>query len=137
MSPSEMFYSNDPEEMPTAIDWQNMYYASTAGEPVNFFAENATITNGPYDKKIVRLLPVKLTSHDVAEKFMVTPYNMPWVKNPVAYMQNGKINVVYDPINKPMVTEDDDAHLVYVRKPAPFATTRVDIITETINEEEV
>ena len=132
-----MFYSNNADELPSSIDWQNMYYSTTAGDPVNAFAENAVITTGPYDKKIVRLVPVKLTSHDVAERFMVTSYNMPWVKNPVAYMQDGKINVVYDPINKPLVSEEDDAHLVYIHKPAPFATTRIDIVTEVVDDEEV
>ena len=136
IDPYELFYSTNPDEMPTTIDWQNMYYSSTVGDPVNTFAESATVQNGPYDKKIIRVVPVKLTSHDVAEKFMVTPYNMPWVKNPVAYMQDGKINVVYDPINKPMVTSNDDAHLVYIHKPAPFATTVVDVTIEEVDGEE-
>ena len=136
LDPYELFYSDDEEEMPTEIDWQNMYYSSTVGDLVNQFAEGMTIQSSPYDKKIIRVVPVKLTSHDVAEKFMVTSYNMPWVKNPVAYMQDNKINIVYDPINKPMVGDDDDAHLIYIRKPAPFATTVVDITTTEVDGEE-
>lgn len=136
LDPGELIYSSNPEETPTAIDWQNMYYASTTADQVNTFSQQATIQNGPYDKKVIRVVPVKLTSHDVAEKFMVTPYNMPWVKNPVAYMQDGKINVVYDPINKPMVSSNDDAHLIYIRKPAPFATVTVDTETQEVNGEE-
>ena len=130
MDVSEMYYSTSNEEVPSSIDWQNMYFSSTVGDPVNTMAEMTNVFSGPYDKKPIRVVPVKLTSHDVAERFMVTSYNMPWVKNPVAYMQAGKINVVYDPINKPLVDTDDDAHLIYIRKPAPFATIKVDTITE-------
>ena len=135
MSVSEMFYSNNQEELPSAIDWQNLYYSSAIGDPVNSFLEASSTMVGPYDRKAIRLLPVKLTSHDVAEKFMVTAYNMPWVKVPVAYIQEGKVNIVYDPIKKPLVDSESAAHFVYVKKPAPFATTKEEI--EVVDEEEV
>lgn len=97
--------------------------------------EGSSATGGPYDKKVIRVLPVKLTSHDIAEKFMCTPYNMPWVKNPVAYMQDGKVNIVYDPIKKPLTDSSSAAHLVYIHKPAPFATIKEE--TEEVDGEEV
>lgn len=136
LDPTELFYGADTDDIPSGINWQNLYYSSTVGDIVNDVEEQSSGEGNPYDKKPVRLVPVKLTSHDVAEKFIVTPYNMPWVKVPVAYMQGGKIDIVYDPINKPMIDKDDDIHLVYVHKPTPFATT----VTETTvdeNEEEV
>ena len=81
-----MFYGGEGEEFPSTIDWQNLYYSSTVGDAVNSQFQPTATYAGPYDKKIIRVLPVKLTSHSVAEKFMATAYNIPWVKNPVAYM---------------------------------------------------
>lgn len=37
LDPGELIYSSNSEEMPTAIDWQNMYYASTTADQVNTF----------------------------------------------------------------------------------------------------
>lgn len=126
LDPNELFTGNS-EELPQQIDWNNLYYASTIGDQVNSIAEGlGNQVNGPYDNKIIRLVPVKLTSHDVAERFIVTPYNMPWVKNPVAYMESNTVNVVYDPINKPLVGSDNAVHFVYIKKPAPFATVTLD-----------
>ena len=127
---NELYYGN-PDEMPDQLDWRNLYYSSTIGDPINSIAENSTSTTGPYDKKQIRLLPVKLTSHDVAEKFLATPYNMPWVKQPVAYMQSNKISIIYDPIDKPLLDPGSAAHLVYIHKPALFAIERTEIVDGT------
>jgi hypothetical protein len=48
-----------------------------------------------------RLVPTRLTSHQMAEKFISTPYNMPWVKIPVCYIEDDSVYIVYDPVNKP------------------------------------
>ena len=69
---------------------------------------------------------MELTTHKIAEKFMCSPYNMPWVKNPVCYIEDGVVYAVYDPINKPVVEEGATAHLTYIRKPISF----VDSLTE-------
>ena len=74
-------------------------------------------TTHPYDGYDVRQLPVKLTSHDVAEKFIVTPYNMPWVKNPVAFMEYDDIYVVFDPVKKPAIKP---ASITYIKVPNKF-----------------
>jgi len=45
---------------------------------------------------------------------------MPWVKNPVNYIEGDTAFVVYDPVNKPSVSSDDVAHLSYIKYPKLF-----------------
>lgn len=73
--------------------------------------------DNPMDNYKERLLPVKLVTHDMAEKFFVTPYNMPWIKNPVAFIENNTIFVVYDPNNKPNL---DTINISYIKEPVKF-----------------
>lgn len=65
-----------------------------------------------------RPIPVRLVNHDIAENFMVSYSNMPWVKTPVCYIENDTITVVYDPLNKPKC---DQLQLTYIKKPNRFA----------------
>lgn len=57
----------------------------------------------PLDGYTVRKLPVKLLNHELAQNFFSTAYNMPWVKQPVSYIENDEIITVYDPINTPLI----------------------------------
>ncbi|MEE3484886.1 MAG: hypothetical protein VZQ98_11270 [Bacteroidales bacterium] len=93
---------------------------------LNYNVDAETEEELPYDTMTTRLLPMELTTHKIAEKFMCSPYNMPWVKNPVCYIEDGVVYSVYDPINKPVVEEEATAHLTYIRKPISF----VDSLTE-------
>ena len=86
---------------------------------------NQNIGENSYDQKSARILPTKLVTHEIAEKFMCTPYNMPWVKNPVCYIEDGVVYAVYDPINKPIVEEGATAHLTYIKKPKSFVLNLV------------
>jgi len=79
---------------------------------------NQTQENLPYDKQGTRLVPTKLVTHSMAEKFFNTPYNMPWVKIPVSFIEGHTGFVVYDPMNTPNIT--DKIHLSYIRKPISF-----------------
>lgn len=74
----------------------------------------------PYDGDQFRLVPMKITTHQIAEKFFNTPYNMPWVKIPVTYAEGDSMFVVYDPIKKPML--NSTAHLSYIRRPLSFVS---------------
>ena len=74
----------------------------------------------PYDNKTIRLVPIKLVPHYVAEKFFTTSYNMPWIKIPVCYIEQGVVYVVYDLLNKPFVEAGNRVHLTYVKKPNTF-----------------
>ena len=132
-NPAEGEYENqDPDIWVQHVDvyyGQNPFNSSTGSSTtVN------TVTSGhPYDKFITRLLPTKLVTHEIAEKFMCTPYNMPWVKNPVCYIEDGVVYAVYDPINKPVVEEGATAHLTYIKKPVAFVKdqTETDFTTTT------
>ena len=79
----------------------------------------------PYDGDQFRLVPMKIATHQIAEKFFNTPYNMPWVKIPVTYAEGDSMFVVYDPINKPML--NSTVHLSYIRKPLSFVQSLTEI----------
>ena len=53
----------------------------------------------------------------MATKFFTTPHNIPWVKDPVCYIEDKQIHVVYDPINQPKLSPID---VVYIKQPNPF-----------------
>ena len=72
----------------------------------------------PADKKYSRLVPIRLVTHSIAEKFFNTPYNMPWVKNPVCFIEGDVAFIVYDPINKPNI--NGKVHVSYIKKPESF-----------------
>ena len=65
--------------------------------------------------------PVKLIPHESAQKFFQTPYNQPWIKIPVCYVEDSKIIVLYDPENTPQTSEENSMYITYIKKPAPFA----------------
>ena len=71
----------------------------------------------PMDGENTRSLTAKMVNHDIAEKFYSSAYNMPWVKQPVFYLEDNKIYIVYDPINKPKL---DTASIMYIQKPNSF-----------------
>lgn len=91
------------------------------------------ITEGTTQSIVSYVVPVKLTSHDVAEKFMVTPYNKPWVKIPVAYMEGNKVEIVYDPVNKPSVGSGSSAYLTYIKKFAEFTSDSLEATSSSKN----
>ena len=62
--------------------------------------------------------PINLVNHDTAKKFFVTPYNKPWVKIPVCFIQNKQLCVVYDPIEYPSGV--NNAGLTYIKQPVKF-----------------
>lgn len=72
----------------------------------------------PADSNTTRDLPLNLVSHDVAKKFFSTAYNMPWIKEPVCYIEDSDIYVVYDPLNTPVLT--GNINVTYIKKPNTF-----------------
>lgn len=68
-------------------------------------------------------LPIKLVTHEAAQKFFVTAYNIPWIKTPVCYLENDKMYVVYDPVNTPVIDtvgDDSTVSVTYIKKPNTF-----------------
>ena len=72
------------------------------------------------DQEVLRRLPIKLVTHEIADKFIASPYNLPWVKIPVCYIEDKYIYVIYDSINKPEVSSSDDIYISYIKKPNTF-----------------
>lgn len=81
-----------------------------------------TVTGTPMDGQADRMVPVQLGSHQIASKFYSTAYNMPWIKTPLGYIEDNKLFIVYDPIDKPKMTDNkfDAPQLVYIKTPNKF-----------------
>ena len=81
--------------------------------------------SSPMDGQSTRLVPTKLVTHAMAEKFFNTPYNMPWVKVPVSFIEGDTAFVVYDPVNKPNTYRGAKIHLSYIKKPNSFVQSLI------------
>lgn len=73
----------------------------------------------PMDQKQSRPLLLKLVNHETADKFIISAHNLPWIKNPVCYIEDNVLYVVYDSINTP--EGDKGASLTYIKVPNKFA----------------
>lgn len=82
--------------------------------------------HGPKDEKVTRLVLTKLVDHATASKFFSSASNMPWVKIPVTYIENNDLYVVYDPLNPPVVGENN-GRVVFVKKPNVFVKDLSDL----------
>lgn len=98
-----VMYADQPENM--------LYYIEallyTNGITLNKDTKDANQSYDPYDGITLRTMPAQLVTHKAAEKFIVSSSNLPWVKNPVCYLENNKIFFVYDPINKPALRNSE------------------------------
>lgn len=79
---------------------------------------------------------IKLVSHGVAQKFFETQNNKPWIKDPVAFIEQGKMNVVYDPVRNMQHQTDSSINTVsitFIHKPNSFipASASVPIYAST------
>ena len=78
---------------------------------------------GPIDQKETdatirtRRLNVKLINHDAADKFKASAYNIPWIKNPVCYIENDTLYIVFDSYDKPNCKF---VNLTYIKTPNKF-----------------
>ena len=102
---------------------------SSPTSPVIDDTEGAESHSGiPMDNETERSLPVYLVTHQIAQQFFSTAYNMPWIKNPVCYIESEKVGntykdklyVVYDSWDQP---KKDSINIVYIKKPNPFVKT--------------
>lgn len=98
-----VMYADQPKNM--------LYYIEallyTNGITLNKDTMDASAQYNPYDGIALRTMPTQLVTHKAAEKFIVSSSNLPWVKNPVCYLENNKIFFVYDPINKPLLRNSE------------------------------
>ncbi len=71
----------------------------------------------PMDELAVRIINVKLVDHNTANKFLISPTNLPWVKTPVCYIEGNEITVIYDPMMQDLET---DVYVTFIKKPNTF-----------------
>ena len=82
------------------------------------------------DEKKNRIFPITLVSHAVARNFFSTGVNMPWVKTPVAYIENKWLRIVFDAYTLAYKKGlPDDTSITYIKKPLKF----IDSVTNNIN----
>ena len=96
-----------------------LYYitAYMKQDDITRLSDSTDAKYNPADGHLNRSLQIKLVSHDMATRFFVTPHNIPWVKDPVCYIEDKNLHVVYDPINSPIVSPVD---VVYIKQPNTF-----------------
>lgn len=70
------------------------------------------------DKKSHNTLNVDLVTHEIAQSFMNTATNLPWIMHPVLYIENSKLHVLYDSYAYQTPTR---LILTYIKKPNKFA----------------
>lgn len=73
--------------------------------------------------KTGRNIGVKLVNHEIAQNFMSSATNIPWVKEPVCFIEGSDIYVVYDPLNPPVVNDsgtDTSFRITYIKRPMMF-----------------
>lgn len=97
------FSANLPDEF--------LYYISSCIE------HTISKESKPMDELAVRIINVKLVDHNTANKFLISPTNLPWVKTPVCYIEGNKITVIYDPTMQDLET---DVYITFIKKPNTF-----------------
>lgn len=102
------FSANLPDEF--------LYYISSCIE------HTISEESKPMDKLAVRIINVKLVDHNTANKFLISPTNLPWVKTPVCYIEGNKITVIYDPTMQDLET---DVYITFIKKPNTFVKEKL------------
>ena len=83
-----------------------------------------TMDQTPMDGHLERALPIKLVSHQMAKSFLNKAYNMPWIKQPVGYIEQNKLYIIYDPSDNQfnnLSWISATLSITYIKKPNPFA----------------
>ena len=92
---------------------------------LGYRVEGATPQAIPQDGIVDRPMLTKLVPHAVANKFLASAFNIPWIKTPISYIEQNKLYVVFDLLNPPLTyTDGSDKYftgtIVYVKKPNTF-----------------
>ena len=102
----------------TQIPNSNVVYRTIPEDMLYFVSGSMTQTkSSTMDNISPRPLPLKLVSHQIADKFIISAYNMPWIKTPVCYIEDKNLYIVYDSINTPNIT---NASVTYIKTPNKF-----------------
>lgn len=83
----------------------------------------ASATTGPIDQGVtkIRSIPTKLVSHNIAEKYFATAHNIPWVKDPVCFIEDNRIYEVVDAFKLEGTQSGVMPILTYIKQPNKFA----------------
>lgn len=89
------------------------------------------------DSDKIRVLPVSLISHAMAQRFFATPVNIPWIKTPVAYIEGKTITVLYDKYTMGKYSgEPRELAITYIKIPKKF-TDNAQLNANTSTEMEI
>ena len=88
-----------------------------------FVKSNSSVSSIDDDTATSHLLQgVQLISHESAQGFIATSDNLPWIENPVCYIQGDKINLLYDQYAYKNNTGSFEMVLTFVYQPNKFVT---------------
>ena len=73
--------------------------------------DNDGIKYDPLDGIQTRSVTIKLVNHEIAQKFFASASNIPWVKQPVCFLEDKDLYIVYDPLNPPTRDVNENAIL--------------------------
>ena len=93
-----------------------LYYISS------YIEQDVSQEHAPMDNRITRIVNTKLVDHNTANKFLISPTNLPWVKTPVCYIEGNKITVIYDPMMQDLET---DISVTFIKKPNTFVKEKL------------
>lgn len=105
-------YNSFSANLPDAF----LYYISS------YIEQDVSQEHAPMDNRITRIVNTKLVDHNTANKFLISPTNLPWVKTPVCYIEGDKITVIYDPMMQDLET---DISVTFIKKPNTFVKEKL------------
>lgn len=118
--------NNVPQSQDNALYSKNIMYVNVPKNSYLYFISAAlkkSVSGTPMDEHVVRALPIKLVSHQMANKFLNKAYNLPWIKQPVGYIEQNKLYIIYDPSDSSFDNVDpqqDRLSITYIKKPNTF-----------------
>lgn len=71
-----------------------------------------------------------IVSYLKAQDFMATTTNLPWVKQPIGYMQNNELHVIYDSYELQQDTKATRIDVTYIKYPNKFVDSINNKLTE-------
>ena len=123
ISNTNILWANLPEDFLYFVSgnliWKNVTTTLEEVESVDDAPRMEPVdTPNAYDGIGMREMPIKLVSHNIADKFVASSFNVPWIKVPVCYIENQNIYVVYDSFKTPEKT--NKLSITYIKKPNLF-----------------
>lgn len=122
---SSVYNIQDLDNSTNLINDQTVEIKIGSGDTIQFIERYITSSGEAYDENDIRTLPIKMLNHDLASKFFVTPYNLPWIKTPVCYEEDNHLYLVYDPLKEQNYIFNR-GFLTYIKKPNMFVKDQYD-----------